>query len=164
MNATYTHEEMTREAYAALLMSEIGDRDLVKTVRTADFYHLEYINSPVGLVVLAHHGMNGCEAIHPAAFDFEAATGLKPLDTEPVPGVASNFLRHSIRRRQTGSLVLAACGRMIHAGEPEAPGFRMDFGRLEATENAAGLVVAALKDRTAYVIRPSLDMDLEGGE
>ncbi len=155
--ATYMHEAMTRAAFEAYLASVYGDRELRGVAYTGDFYDLEYFNSPLGLIVNAYHGMNGCDAFYPVSVDFKNETQIEPFPgaITPVENIPEpNFLHHRMGRKTTGFLIYAAYGGTINCGDPEATSISLDFRKLEVFDSCIGLIVAALKGNRAYVIRP----------
>lgn len=124
--ATYTHETLSYEEFATYA------KPLSRPVVEADTYysHIEYMNSPLGLLVLAHRDYDEVvEGVHPANISHSIKTPknfVQPLagddgtafGREPVA-----YDSHWLTRRSQGALVLAAFGRMIDGGAPEAPRF-----------------------------------------
>jgi hypothetical protein len=148
--------------FRAYLEHAFDDKQVLGKKLSCDFYLLEYMNSPLGLIVYAHHGMNGCEAFYPSAIDFEKVTGIRPFPDmiEPAGHMEGPFVRHTMSRKTTGFLIHAAYGRMVNAGDPEAPSFDLDFERLEFYDSPRGLIIGAeLKDGRFYVIRPAGDAE-----
>lgn len=124
--ATYTHETLNFEGYLAYVKTLSGP-----VIEPDAFYsHIEYMNSPHGLIVLAHRDYDEVvEGIHPAKLS-ESISVPKNI-VEPLEGDYGDdfgrelitYNRHWLTRRSQGSLVLAAFGRMIDGGDPEAPRF-----------------------------------------
>ncbi|MBO9097565.1 MULTISPECIES: hypothetical protein, partial [unclassified Rhizobium] len=89
-----------------------------------------YMNSPHGLVVLAHRDYDEVvEGVHPASISNSIETPkniVEPLAGDD--GTAFNlnpvaYNSHWLTRRSQGGLVLAAFGRMIDGGDDAAPRF-----------------------------------------
>lgn len=124
--ATYTHETLDYEAFEAYAKSLSGP-----VIEPDTFYsHVEYMNSPHGLLVLAHRDYDEVvEGIHPASLSHTIATPKNVV--EPLAGDRGDTFNrepiaydsHWLTRRSQGSLVHAAFGRMIDGGDPEAPRF-----------------------------------------
>lgn len=161
--AIYTHDSMTRKEFTAYLGRAFGYGQVVGKKLSCDFYMLEYMNSPLGLIVYAHHGMNGCEAFYPSGIDFEKVTRIKPWHdaVEPAGHTEGQFVRHAMSRKTTGFLIHAAYDRMINTGDPEAPSFDLDFRTLEYYDSPLGLIVGALKGGRIYVIRPVAEAEVK---
>ena len=153
--ATYCHETMSEAAFEECVRLATNHRSIEGIRMIEHFCLLEYMNSPLGLIVYAHYEWNGCVAFYPASVDFEKNTGLKPFhdDVKPI-GNGTRFGQHNVGRRGTGLLVHSAYGRMIEAGDPEAPNFGKDFTTLRVFDTPKGLFVAAVMRDEAYVIRP----------
>lgn len=87
----------------------------------ARYRHVEYLNSPLGLIVLAHQENDQVDGIHPSSISDSVRTFtsiVEPLSERRYSGVS--YSSHWLNRRKQGSLVLAAYGRMINQGDPEA--------------------------------------------
>lgn len=85
------------------------------------YRHVEYLNSPCGLIVLAHQENGQVDGIHPASISDSVKTFnciVEPLQDRLYSRV--RYSCHWLNRRQQGSLVLEAYGRMIDQGDPEA--------------------------------------------
>lgn len=121
--AMYVHETMTEEAVGAF-SNEWGSFAF-----GAELYsHVEYMNAPQGLIVLAHHDdiVGQVDGIHPATLSDSidrpnniveplAAFDGRLFALSPVA-----YNSHWMSRRSQGGLLLAGFGRMIHGGAPEA--------------------------------------------
>ncbi len=166
--ATYTHETLSYEEFATYAKS------LSRPVVEADTYysHIEYMNSPHGLVVLAHRDYDeGVEGIHPASLSHAIKTPKNIV--EPFVGDDGNVFNcdpaaynsHCLTRRSQGDLVFAAFGRMIDGGDPEAPRFLAPEDStlqmsIHDTPNGPMLLVFPCGDGedVVHVIRPVNEM------
>ena len=112
------------------------------------YHHVEYFNAPQGLIVLAHQNtIDGqVDGIHPVSLSEHVDHPRNII--EPLVGANSGYAVHYLARRQHGGLVLGAFGRMIDAGDPEAPAFQVEEGELvlEVFSTPAGPIVAIVED------------------
>lgn len=166
--ATYTHETLSYEEFATYAKS------LSRPVVEADTYysHIEYMNSPHGLIVLAHRDYDEVvEGIHPASLSHTIKTPkniVEPLvrddgnvfNCDPVA-----YNSHCLTRRSQGDMVLAAFGRMIDGSDPEAPCFLAPEDStlqmsIHDTPNGPMLLVFPCGDDedVVHVIRPVNEM------
>jgi hypothetical protein len=112
------------------------------------YHHIEYLSAPQGLIVLAHqnasHGQ--VDGIHPVSLSEYVDDDRNII--EPLVGRDSGYAVHYLNRKQQGSLVLGAFGRMIAAGAPEAPAFHVEKGEfvLEMFSTPMGPMVAAIEN------------------
>lgn len=159
-DARFMDETMTLAAFR----SYVCDTDTKKLVHpslelVAPYTMVEYFNSPVGLIVFAHHNSieGQVDGIHPAALSDSIVS---PRNTiEPLKGNSADTMAynvHYITRRSQGALVLKAFGRQIQGGDEEAPWFKTSESfRLEVYNLETGPIIGAIesKDRVC-VIRP----------
>lgn len=124
--ATYTHKTLNRNEFLSY-MKTLSGPDIEAD---SSYSHIEYLNSPHGLIVLAHRDYDEViEGFHPANLSYSVTA---PNNTiEPLKGDSGilfsrepiAYNQHLMTRRSQGGLVLAAFGRMIDGGDPEAPRF-----------------------------------------
>jgi len=154
---TYSHETMSKQSFADFLANP--DTEL-RMYPAARYDRVEYMNSPFGLIVLAHHGdiAGQIDGIHPKAIS-ESITGprniIEPFTrSETLP----DYNVHYMTRRSQGGLVLAAFGRMIDSGDPLAPSISTERNlKLEVYNTPAGPVVILLEPGSNFVwaIKPT---------
>lgn len=124
--ATYTHKTLNRNEFMSYMKTLSGP-----DIEADTFYsHIEYLNSPHGLIVLAHRDYDEViEGFHPANLSDSVIAPNNRI--EPLKGDSGilfsrepiAYNQHLMTRRSQGGLVLAAFGRMIDGGDPEAPRF-----------------------------------------
>lgn len=157
----YSHEAMTRKdarAYTASLFEETNRRGLLMT---APYDCVEYLNSPSGLIVLAHHNAvaGQIDGIHPAELSRRIdrpANIVEPLKRRD--STSPSYCAHYMTRRSQGGLVLEAFGRMIDGGDPLAPMLtterRFSFEIFDAPFGPV-VTVTEIGCDTVYMIRPA---------
>lgn len=152
--ATYTHLTMSRSAYRFYLATVFGYGEVKGHIFRAPYQQVEYLNAPAGLIVLAHHAYvrGQVDGIHPASLSHHIDDA--PAIVEPF-GRSGVYAEHYLPRKWQGALVIGAFGRMIDAGDPEAPRFTRDVGyfTLETFDGPDGPIVAVIEKRdTIHVI------------
>lgn len=161
--ATYAHETMSEEAFRT-----VANAWSFTTFGDLLYSYVEYMNSPHGLIVLAHHGDSAgqVDGIHPASLSH--SIGRPNNIVEPLTACDGTvFARdpvaynsHWIGRRSQGGLVLAAFGRMIDGGDQEAPSFKAPEGEgftMTVYDAPNGPVVGVFdaNEDVVHVIRPA---------
>ncbi|MGN7771550.1 hypothetical protein [Phyllobacterium sp. 22552] len=171
MAPVYLHETMSGKAFDTL------SQGWNYTTLGNAYSYVEYLNSPCGLVVLAHQGdFNGqVDGIHPARLSHSIESTLNII--EPLKGHDKALFRNSpvgynmhwMTRRSQGSLVLTAFDRMIDGGDPEAPYLKVG----DDDDSSDGFFSVAVYDaphgpvigihdyatNVAHVIRPAVAAD-----
>lgn len=151
----YQHTLMTAAAFDKIVERAYDGGQAHYMNLWSDFYELEYLNSPCGLIVFAFHDYNGLETFYPASFDFKERTGITPGNDEIVPATKieePKFMRHSMGRKINGFVVRGAFGEMVQQDDPRAVQMSRDFKRLDVFDSPMGLIVAAHEGRRRYVI------------
>ncbi|MDP8251488.1 hypothetical protein [Pseudochrobactrum saccharolyticum] len=159
--AIYTDVTMSVENFRGYVSSVVGRKKVLPSlVLEAPYSHVEYLNSPAGLIVLAHHNTpdGQVDGIHPACIGksiINPRNIIEPLKGSKLSPHAYNV--HYMTRRSQGSLILEAFGRMIDGGDNEAPAVKPSGGfNLEFYNTRAGLIIGVIEsDTRVYVIRPS---------
>lgn len=164
-NSTYMAQAATQ--YEHSLMSASKFDKLVELVYDgkyapglrlwADFYELEYMNSPSGLIIFAFHDFHSMESFYPTSFDFTARTGIDSSFDQIVPATnidQPNFLRHSLWRRASYFVTCAAFGEKVPHTDPRIILNNTEFQQLDVIDSPKGLIVAAHQGRQRYVIHP----------
>jgi hypothetical protein len=158
--AIFMDETMSLAAFR----SYVTDGNTKKLVRpslvlVAPYTMVEYFNSPVGLIVFAHHNTiaGQVDGIHPAALSDSIVSPHNII--EPLTGSGDNAMAYNVHymtRRSQGSLVLKAFGRTIQGGEEEAPWFKTGKSfQLEVYNLKTGVVIGAIENEDRVcVIRP----------
>ncbi len=124
IKAEYIAETMTvRDLYKLM---KINGSNLYRRIPGFDteYRFVEYLNSPHGLIVLAHQLNEQVDGIHPSSLSGAISTEFGFNIVEPLPDdefSGERYSAHWMGRKQQGSLVLAGFGRMIDQGDPEAP-------------------------------------------
>lgn len=156
--AMYAHEIMSRVAFEdSFLPSSYGDQHIRGARFDSSFRALEYFNSPLGLIVLAHHDSDGCEAFYPANLNFQKITGITPWCDAVLPAdftSSPRFVRHRLHRKTHGLFLRAVHGRHVEFGSSEAPGLHQNFHSLEVYDAPTGLIVAANRGSEFFVVCP----------
>lgn len=155
----YEHTLMTKEAFDKFLDAAFDGADYRFMSYTGDYYSLEYLNSPCGVIVFAFHDRNGLDTFYPASFDFKERTGITPFDDMITPATDNDnpgFLRHAMGRKVNGYVVHGAFGEMVPEGDPRAISMNEDFRRIDVFDSPAGLIVAAHMGRRRYVIHSTV--------
>jgi len=160
--ALFTDETMTLYAFRAFVCEAAKrERGLAHIVLSAPYCMVEYLNSPKGLVVLAHHNTDEqqVDGIHPNTISERTARNTRNI-VEPLKGprgAAPTYNVHYMTRRSQGPLVQEAFGRMVHGGDDEALSVSSEanFNRIEIYNTKFGPVIGAVEssDRVC-VIRP----------
>lgn len=123
-SANYTHRAISYAEFLHRTKSLSGHNSYDE----AYYSRIEYMNSPHGIIVLAHRDYDeAIEGIHPASLSdsIERPKNIvQPLTSED--GKMFNrepiaYNQHWMTRRSQGSLVLAAFGKMIDGGDEAAP-------------------------------------------
>lgn len=161
--ATHVHETMSEDAFCAF-----ADGWSFTTFGDMLYSHVEYMNSPHGLIVLAHHNnVSGqVDGIHPASLSHSIdrpnniIEPLKARDGTVFAREPVAYNSHWITRRSQGGLVLAGFGRMIDGGDPEAHCVEAPKGEgftMTVYETPSGPVIGAfyVNGRVVHVIRPT---------
>lgn len=166
---TFTHETVTLSAFRSY-MSACTDRKSVKPILVliAPYYNVEYLNSPKGLIVLAHQNTDDgqVDGIHPTTISEAIMTSrniIEPLKSKQSGALEYNV--HYMTRRSQGTLILEAFGRMINGGDEEAISISTEkFFKLEFYNTNLGLVIGVIEgiDRVC-IIRPNELQDTELG-
>lgn len=159
-DAIFMDETMTLAAFRSYVSDgntkKLGRPSLVLV---APYTMVEYFNSPVGLIVFAHHNTiaGQVDGIHPVALSDSIVSAHNII--EPLAGTGANAMAYNVHymtRRSQGALVLKAFGRTIRGGDEEAPWFETSNSfKLEVHNLEAGPIIGAIesKDRVC-VIRP----------
>lgn len=156
----FSDETMCRDVFAAYVAGVVGRKNVRPSVRLiAPYYSVEYLNSPSGLIVLAHHDtIDGqVDGIHPKSIGESIASSR--IIVEPLKGICPESPAYSIHymtRRSQGALVLKAFGRMVHGGDDEAHCVDTEkYFSLEIYNTKVGPIVGAIEnDDRVCVIRP----------
>lgn len=156
----YTDATMSLEDFHAYVVGVVGRKKVRPSVSLCGPYrHIEYLNPPSGLLVLAHHDtIDGqVDGIHPAAIGKSIANFRNII--EPLKGSGPAYNVHYMTRRSQGALVFEAFGRMIDGGEAGAHSFLSDSHFwLEIYNTSFGPIVGMIKSTDCvHVIRPSTD-------
>lgn len=125
-NPTYTHKTISSvelQEYTKNLSGHVIEADTY-------YSHIEYMNSPQGIIVLAHRDDDEViEGIHPANLS-DSINNAKNIIHPLADGDGNVFCtkpiaynQHWMTRRSQGNLVLAALGKMIDSGDEAAPHF-----------------------------------------
>lgn len=158
--ANHTHTIITHEAFRHLIADIVGRRKAKPSVRMcAPYHYVEYLNSPVGLVVLAHHddAAGQVDGIHPASIGKSIKTPRNIVERlKKLHANAPDYNTHYMNRRDQGALVLEAFGRMIDGGDSEAPFVKTDRrANLEFYNTQVGPIVGVIENpEEVYVILP----------
>lgn len=155
--ATYQHETMSRKDFRAYIANVFGHRGERGLILKAPYRYIEYFSAPAGLIVLAHHDdyTGQVDGIHPVSLSGHVE-GLQSIIEPLSPN--SRYAAHYLPRKWQGQLVLAAFGRQIKAGAPEAPSIETDDGffSLEIFDAPTGPIVGVLDGKSkVHVIRPA---------
>lgn len=159
--AIYTDETMTLAAFSSFISGAVGGTKVrASAVLVAPYCQVEYLNSPKGLVVLAHHDTiaGQVDGIHPP----EISKSIKSERNivELLKGShrdAPVYNVHYMTRKSQGFLVQEAFGRMVHGGDEDAPSVSSEknFRRLEIYNTKLGPIIGAIEsDDRVCVIRP----------
>lgn len=164
--ASYTHETMNRKAFRRYVASTYGKAGVKPTLNLkAHYEYVEYLNSPAGLLILAHRKFNGeqVDGIHPATISHSIESFrniIEPLSQSDAP----NFNAHYMTRRSQGGLILKAFGRMIDGGDPEAHSLTSEtYLQVEVFAAPYGPLIGVI-DReadTVYVVRPDISNEMK---
>lgn len=155
----YEHTLMSKGAFDKFLDAAFDGADYRFMSYTGEYYSLEYLNSPCGIIVFAFHDRNGLDAFYPASFDFKERTGITPFHDMISPATDNKnpgFLRHAMGRKVNGYVVHGAFGEMVAEDDPRAVSMNEEFSRLDVFDSPAGLIVAARMGRQRYVIHSSV--------
>lgn len=162
----FTDKTMTRAEFKSFVSNSVGGRKFrASAVFVAPYCQVEYLNSPEGLILLAHQDTvaGQVDGIHPVTIGKSISSERNIV--EPLKGsqcAASAYNVHNMTRRSQGALVLEAFGRMVHGGDDEAHSVSSDknFRRLEIYNTNFGPFIGAIenKDRVC-VIHPNLMQD-----
>jgi hypothetical protein len=120
IKSEYSAKTMNWSAINQLIKQKNG-RPACRVKGFSRYRHVEYLNSSIGLIVPAHQENDQVDGIHPASISESVKTFTSIV--EPLTGAKYSGERYSchwLNRRLQGSLVLAAYGRMIDQGDPEA--------------------------------------------
>jgi hypothetical protein len=157
----YTVNTISRKEFRSRVAQLVGKRQARGLTFKAPYYSVEYLNSPVGLIIFAHHDTveGQIDGIHPAGVSESInrpVNIIEPLDADA--GGLHSYNVHYMTRRSQGPLILKAFGRMIHQGEPEAPSLKTN-GRfsLEIINTPAGPIVGVTEygGDVVHVIEPA---------
>ncbi len=118
----YGHATMTTDAFDFL------SKDWPSIRFGENYDRVEYLNSPHGLIVLAHQNTDDAQVdgIHPSSLsgtilnEQNIVEPLRDSDGGQFSSVSGEFCAHWMTRRSQGALILSAFGRMIDGGDPEA--------------------------------------------
>ena len=143
-------------------------------VRFGDNYgHVEYLNSPSGVIVLAHQNttVGQIDGIHPTSVS-GSITGsrniIEPFRTTESAPIAYNL--HWMTRRSQGALIHDAFGRMVDSSDPEAHAVETPEGEamgMAIYDAPFGPVIALFDSFTndVFVILEAGNADfIDGGE
>lgn len=158
---TYVHESLSGKSYRRYIAAgkKSGALHLFLTTR-ALYDQVEYLNSPAGLIVLAHHDtIDGqVDGIHPASLSSSIDRSWNIIEPLQCGQSKPDYNTHYMGRKSQGALVLAAFGRMIHAGDAEAPNMRTDrHFSLQFFSAPSGPIVGVIEfgTDTVHVIKPA---------
>lgn len=158
--AIYTDEAMSIDNFHDYVCSVVGRKKVRPSLTLrAPYSHVEYLNSPAGLIVLAHHNTphGQVDGIHPASI---GKSIINPRNIiEPLKGTKRSpyaYNVHYMTRRSQGSLILEAFGRMIDGGDSEVPLIEANgHFTLEIYNSCAGPIVGVIEsEKRVYVIMP----------
>lgn len=156
----YSHEAMTGKGARAYIASLFDGNNRRGLLMSAPYGRVEYLNSPCGLIVLAHQNTvaGQVDGIHPANLSESInrpANIVEPFKRRDPTTPAYNA--HYMTRRSQGGMVLEAFGRMIDGGDPLAPMLTTERRfSLEIFDAPFGPVAAVTEigSDTVYLIRP----------
>lgn len=126
--ATFSCRTMKAEECDEYLRATNSRRHARGRIFGARYKFIEYMDSPKGLLVLAHRSDDHLvDGIHPSCIsETVSAYG----NVVPLGSADSGYALHVVSSRQQGSLVRESFGRMVDAGAPEAPSIRCNDGML----------------------------------
>jgi len=138
-----------------------------------NYGRVEYLNSPSGLIVLAHQDTNAgqIDGIHPASLSGSITSPrniIEPFRTTDSAPIAYNL--HWMTRRSQGALIHDAFGRMVDSGDPEANSIETPDGEtmgMAIYDAPFGPVIALFDSFTndVFVILEAGNADfIKGGE
>ena len=142
------------------------------SIRFGENYdRVEYLNSPHGLIVLAHQNTEDgqVDGIHPSNLSdsiLNARNIIEPLkdsDGALFDSVSGEFSAHWMTRRSQGALLLSAFGRMVDGGDPETVMLASSEAMsLEIFNAPVGPIVALFDSFTddVHVIWPGIPGDV----
>lgn len=110
-------ETMTRKRFKSLVGAKLGDENLNRAEMNGAYKHVEYFNSPYGLIVFAHQSNGQVDGVHPAILSKSIEAPVNIIQTF---GDDESYSVHWINRRWQGALLISAFGRVIHPDEAEA--------------------------------------------
>ncbi|MEW4399613.1 hypothetical protein AB1J06_13085 [Agrobacterium tumefaciens] len=161
----YGHATMTTDAFDFLSKEW-------PSIRFGENYdRVEYLNSPHGLIVLAHQNTEDAQVdgIHPSNLSdsiLNARNIVEPLkdsDGALFSSALGKFSAHWMTRRSQGALILSAFGRMIDGDDPEAVMLvSSEAMTLEIFNAPVGPIVALFDSfsNDVHVIWPGLSGDV----
>lgn len=169
VGATFADETMTLAAFRSFVCASVGRNKVRPSVNlVAPYWEVEYLNSPEGLVVLAHHDTiaGQVDGIHPTTIGKSIVNDWNII--EPLKGLqrdAPAYNVHYMTRRSQGALVREAFGRMVHGGDDEAPSVSTEKSFcLEIYNTKIGPIIGAIESRDRVcVIRPEHVQDEKQG-
>lgn len=162
-DTAYSHETMCRKEYRRSIAALVrGGAFLQLKFNRAAYRAVEYLNSPVGVIVLAHHdtAAGQIDGIHPVCISDSInrpANIIEPFSraTENAPA----YNAHYMTRRSQGGMVLAAFGRMVDGGDESAPKVETENRfMIEVFYSADGPVFGVIDNEAdkVHIIRPVL--------
>lgn len=161
----YGHATMTPDSFHHLAKEW-------PSIRFGENYdRVEYLNSPHGLIVLAHQNTDDAQVdgIHPSNLSGSIRNArniiepLKDSDGAIFSSVSGEFNAHWMTRRSQGALILSAFGRMIDGGDPEVVMLALSEAMaLEIFNAPVGPVIALFDSFTdeVHVIWPGISGDV----
>lgn len=166
LTKSYDHETMSATKFQRYIGAgrDAASIDFIFAL-SALYAGVEYMNSPAGLIILAHQAdrWGQVDGIHPACLSSsieKPGNIIEPFRCRPVE---TAYNMHWMGRRSQGALVLEAFGRMIHGDDPEAPNLKTNSRfSLKFYASAFGLIVGIFERGTkaVHVIKPaSFDLD-----
>lgn len=168
----YNHVAMDAASFWSYTIKGMSKGQLKRVLVLGGRYnHVEYLSAPAGLIILAHQSdkTGQVDGIHPASLSSSIDRPQNII--EQLEGCQSEtpYNIHWMTRRSQGWLVREAFGRMIHAGDPEAPSLSTNGQvALHFYSTASGFFVGLVEDgaHCVHVIKPcaiNLDTKTAGG-
>jgi len=153
----YQHKFMTERAFDKLVDRFHDGGEARRLTVWSDFYALEYLNTPCGVIVFAFHDLHDLETFYPTSFDFKERTGLTTWADEITHATDvenPNFMRHSMGRKISYFVAKGAFGEIVSQDDPRVTLMEREFSQLDVFDSPKGLIVAAHEGRYRYVIYP----------